>query len=234
LEHRFFGTSYHVDLTHRAPLSAWSFRASRDITTYPQQLANLGQGVDVNALLNQVFSGRVADPVERQTLVDQLIRDRGLPPVLTSPLALFSQQITLKELVQGTAGLIGARNTLFLTVYRVRSEPVVSSTASTLDALLLAQTDNTQTGAGLIWTHQLTALYSLSTGLDWSRTTANQSIATQGNVNSRQGTFHIAISAPLSPLTNLFAGARYQRLWSDVNSGYREAAVFAGITHLFR
>jgi uncharacterized protein (PEP-CTERM system associated) len=163
-----------------------------------------------------------------------LIRDRGLPSVLTSPLALFSQQITLQQLVQGTAGLIGARNTVFLTIYHVRSEPIVSSTASTLDALLLAQTDNTQSGAGVTWTHQLTALYSLSTGLDWSRTTANQNTTNGANANSRQGTFHVAISAPLSPLTNLFAGARYQRLWSDVNSGYREAAVFAGITHLFR
>ena len=46
-EHRFFGSSYSVDFTHRMPTSVWSVNASRNITSYPQSLATLPPGFDV-------------------------------------------------------------------------------------------------------------------------------------------------------------------------------------------
>jgi uncharacterized protein (PEP-CTERM system associated) len=76
-EHRFFGTSYHVAFDHHTPLSVWSVRASRDTSSYPQQLATLTPGTDVGILLNSLFASRITDPAQRQVLVDQLIRDRG-------------------------------------------------------------------------------------------------------------------------------------------------------------
>jgi hypothetical protein len=41
------------------------------------------------------------------------------------------------------------------------------------------------------------------------------------------------LSAPLSPLTTVYTGARYQRLTSDVQASYRESAIFVGIRHIF-
>lgn len=228
-EHRFFGASYHVSIDHRMPLSVWSLRAFRDISTFPQQLAALPAGVDVNSLLARLFSTRIPDPVERQTAVDQLIRDRGLPSVLSSPLSLFTQQVTLQESVQGTFGLLGARNTVFFTAFRTRSEPITSAVPGAFD-LLIVQTDNTQTGANVVWTHNLTTLYTLSTSVDWSRAIANDG----SGLHSNQGSVRIALSAPLSPLTQAFAGARYQRLSSDAGSGYRAAGAFVGVNHVFR
>jgi uncharacterized protein (PEP-CTERM system associated) len=229
-EHRFFGGSYHVSVQERTALSVWSLRAFRDITTYPQQLATLGEGSDVNALLNQIFSGRVPDEVQRQTLVDDLIRERGLPAVLSSPLSLFSEQVTLQQSVQGTVGLLGARNSVFVSAFHRRSEPVLSASATALDLLLLAQTNNTQTGADVVWSHRLTSLYTLSTSLTWTRVVANDG----GGAHSSQANVLTSISAPISPLTNVFAGVRFQRFWSDVSSNYDEAAGFVGITHRFR
>lgn len=228
-EHRFFGASYHVSFDHRMPLSVWSLRAQRDISSTPQQFANLGPGSDVGALLNQLFSSRFADPAARQVFVDQLIRDRGLPAVLSSPLSLYTQQITLQESVQATVGLLGARNSIFLTVYRTRSEPIAGGTATPID-LFGPQVENTQTGTNVVWTYKLTTLYTLITSGDWFRTVANDSSGGRSN----QGTLRIAISAPLSPLTSIVAGARYQRLTSNVQFGYNETAAFAGISHLFK
>jgi uncharacterized protein (PEP-CTERM system associated) len=227
-EHRFFGGSYHVTFDHRTPLSVWSLHAARDITTYPQQFAALGAGSDVSLLLNQLFASRFPDPTQRQTAVDQLIRDRGLPAVLSSPLALYTQQITLAESVLGTVGLIGARNTVFVSAYRSRNDPVLSATATAGLADVL--TANTQTGANGVWTLKLTPLYTLTTTVDWVRTIGNGDNRRETN----QYTFSSVIEAPLSPLTKIFGGARYQRFLSDLETDYRETAAFFGISHVFR
>ena len=231
-EHRFFGGSYHVSFEHRTPLSVWSLRASRDITTYPQQVANLAAGSDVSTLLNQLFSSRVSDPAQRQQLVDQLIRDRGLPAQLSSSLVLFNEQVTLQEELQASVALLGARNAVFISGYRSRTEPV--GPQEVLDLLTALQTNNTQTGGGVVWTYKLTQLYTLSTTGDYAHTVPNGDVAGASTGTTDQWTFRLVVSAPLSPLTDIFAGARYQKLNSDVTPGYREAAVFAGLRHVFR
>ena len=227
-EHRFFGGSYHVSFDHRTPLSVWSLRAFRDITTYPQQLAALPAGGDVSRLLNELFVSRVPDPLQRQTIVDQLIRDRGLPAVLSSPLQLYSQQVTLEQSLVGTVGLLGARNTVFVSLYRTRNEPVlgVAATGGLPDALL----NSTEAGANGVWTLKLTPLYTLTTSVDWIRTTGNGADRRESN----QYTLTSVVQAPLSPVTKVFGGARYQRFLSDVTTDYREAAAFVGISHTFR
>lgn len=229
-EHRFFGASYHVTFDHHTPLSVWSLRASRDITTYPQQLATLEAGRDVGTLLNQLFSSQFTDPAQRQVFVDQLIRDRGLPPVLSSALTLYTQQVTLQESVQGTLGLLGARNAVFLTAYRSRNEPVGNANLSVADLLSNTFTNNTQTGANVVWTHKLTALYVLTTSADFARTVGNGDVAGRSN----QVILRSIVSAPLSLLTTVYAGARFQRLTSDIGGDYHESALLVGISHLFR
>ncbi len=46
-EHRFFGGAYLFTFDHRTPLSVWKVHISRNITSYPQQLASLPAGGDV-------------------------------------------------------------------------------------------------------------------------------------------------------------------------------------------
>lgn len=229
-QHRFFGGSYQVNVRETTRLTVWSLQAFRDITTFPQQLATLGAGVDVSTLLNQVFASRIPDPAQRQLAVDELISERGLPTVLTSPLSLFSDRVTLQQSVQGSVGLLGARNTILVTVFRTKSNPIVSANPSPIDLLLFAQTNNTQTGTDVVWTHRLTSLYSLATSLAWTRAVANDA----SNAHSTQATLQTTLSAPLSRSTSVFAGLRYQRFWSDVNPDFSEAAAFVGLTHVFQ
>ena len=228
-EHRFFGTSYHVSVDHRMPLSVWSLSASRDATSTPQQFANLLAGQDVSTMLNQLFASRFTDPTQRQNFVDQFIRDRGLPSALSSPVALYTQQVTLQEQVQATFGLLGARNSVFFTAFRSRNQ-AIAGTGIESTVAFPGQNDNTQTGVDISWTYRLTPLYSLATSGQLSHAVANESPGGHSN----QGSLSVTLSAPLSPLTSTFVGARYQRFSSDLQSGYYEMAAFAGISHVFR
>jgi uncharacterized protein (PEP-CTERM system associated) len=229
-EHRFFGTSYHVSLAHRLPLSIWTVHASRDITTYPQQIASLpGQG-NVDALLNALYGSRITDPVARQALVDQLIRERGLPATLSSPLDLFTQQATLQESVDTSINLLGARNTVLITAYRRRIEPIPGTALALLDILPSSQIDNTQLGGNVVWSYRITPLYTLATSADWYRAVANDA----SGVRSRQWSMQSTLSAPLSRLTRVFGGIRYQHFTSSGEATIEETAVFVGLDHAFR
>jgi uncharacterized protein (PEP-CTERM system associated) len=225
-EHRFFGAAYDVSFNHTTRLTVWSVAASRNITSYPQQLATLPLGGDVRSLLNALFASRLTDPLQRQTFVDQFIRDRGLPAVLTGPVPLLARQVTLVESATATAGIIGARNTILFTVYRSRSEPVE---ADAFDVLAPGATNSTQLGASASWTHQLSPTLTLGTNVDWSRASDNA----QTSAMTRLYAVRVFLSTPLSALTSIYGGARFQNSRSDVSDSYREAAVYVGLTHTF-
>ena len=228
-ERRFFGPSYQFSFDHRMALSVWKLSVSRNITTSPQQLANLPAGGDVSQLLNGLFLSTIPDPVERQQTIDQFIRDRGLPSTLSQGLNLYSQQVLLQESQTASVGLLGKRNTVMMTIYNIRTEPVAES-ASPLSLLLATSENNRQTGASLLWSYNLTESVRADATIERFRTLANAPF--EGRTN--QTAFRFVVSTPLSAKTTMFAGARYQTLSSDVSPDYNETAAFVGITHTFR
>ena len=228
-EHRFFGPSYKFSFSHRTPLSAWSVHVGRDISTFPRQLATLPAGVEIAGIIDTLFLSSIPDPAERQRTVEEFIRERGLADVLSSPVPLYSQQVILHETQSATAGIIGARNSAFFTVFHVRSEPI-SGSGNPLPSPFAAGNNNSQTGANLIWTQRLTPTLALSTTLLGYRTVANAPL--EGT--TRQGAVRVVVSSPLSARTSVHAGARYQILRSNITSDYEEAAVFIGMSYVFR
>jgi uncharacterized protein (PEP-CTERM system associated) len=228
-EHRFFGASYLVKFDHRTPLSAWSFSASRNITSYPQQLAALPAG-NVQGILNQLYLSRIPDLTQRQSVIDALIQNQGLPAVLTGPVNLYSQQILLAENVTATVGMLGARNTLFLSLYYLRQEPI-SGSGTALPPILGGSLNNTQQqGASLVWTHNLTSSMVLNLTLDGSQSKLQEPLT--GNTNN--GAVRLFLTQPISERTTVFAGARYQISRSDLSPDYNEAAVFAGLNYTYK
>ena len=126
----------------------WTARASRDVTSYPQQLAGLPAGVDIASYLNQLFLTTIPDPVQRAAFIAQLIQNGGLPLFLSGGVNLFTQQAIVQQSASLSFGLLGARNSVFFTVYRLRSEPVAGA-SEPVSGSLGALDDNTQTGAAL-------------------------------------------------------------------------------------
>jgi len=228
-EHRFFGSSYLVTFDHRTPLSAWSFSASRNITSYPQQLAALPAG-NVQGILNQLFLSRIPDLTQRQSVIDALVQNQGLPANLANPVNLYSQQILLTENVTATVGMLGARNSLFLSLYYLRQEPISGSGTALPPILSTAINDTTQQGASLIWTHNLTSSMILNLTVQGSQSRLNQPLT--GTTNN--GSVRLFLTQPISERTTVFAGARYQIGRSDLSPDYNEAAVFAGLNYTYK
>ena len=227
-EHRFFGGSYRLTIENRTPLSTWSVVASRNIATYPEQLAALPAGVTVSSELNSILQSRIPDAAQRQRFVDQLIASRGLPSVLTGPVNVYSDQVTLYESVIATAGLLGARNSLFFNAYRNRQQPISGTTSLPPD--LAALQNNTQYGANVVWSHNLTPLVTLNASIEASRTVDNAETGA-----TRWGAVRAGIASPIGPFTRIYGNLRYQVQRSNVASAsdYNEAALIVGITHEF-
>ena len=229
-EHRFFGASYLFSFDHRTPLSVWSLSASRNITSYPQQLASLPAG-NVSGILNQLFLSRIPDPTLRQNTINTLIQDQGLPVNLSNPVTLFTQQIILQEIASASAGLLGARNSIYATVFYVHQQPIAGSGAALPPVLAVGTlNDNTQQGASVIWTNNLAPSVSMNLTATAFRTTANAPFTAVTN----QGYATLTFTTPLSARTNIFAGARYQLLRANYQEGYNEAALFAGLNYIFK
>ena len=195
----------------------------------PQQVAAIPAGVDVNLMLNNLYATRVVDPILRQTFVDQLIHNRGLPAQLSTPLAIYAQEVTLVESLNGSVGLLGARNAVFANAYYVKDEPAARG-SDELAPLLNALLRTRQAGAGLSWTHQLEANLSLAASVDASRAADSAGLVT------RLYAVNATLSRPLSPLTTAHAGIRYQHSASnnELASNFEEVAIFVGLRHLFQ
>ncbi len=228
-EHRFFGESYYLLFNHRSPLTALSLRASRNVTNYPEQLASLPAGSFLPGILNQLLASRIPDPAERARFIITYLRERGLPFVLSDPLNLYAQQVYLQESASATYGILGVRNSIFFSVYRNRTEPITGSGVA-IPPQLGGFSDNTEYGGGAVWTYALTATASLSLSGDAVRTEANEPFTGR----SDQWSLRLTLTRPISPRTTAYAGARYVSFDSNLQDGYREAAVFVGASHTFQ
>jgi uncharacterized protein (PEP-CTERM system associated) len=98
-----------------------------------------------------------------------------------------------------------------------------------LSPLLALLTNNTQVGVNAIWTHQLPQNMTLANSATWSRATQNGA----GEGSTRQYSLRSTLSRPLSALTSVYVGARFQHSDSDFGASYRELAVLFGLTHTF-
>jgi uncharacterized protein (PEP-CTERM system associated) len=233
-DRRYFGSSYNVLFEHTTPLSEWRFTASRNVTTYPQQIASLPAGINVAAFLNALFLPAFGNATQRQQFVDQLIRDRGLPAALAGPVNLYTNQTLLQQSYLASVALIGARNTVLLSAFWLKNQPI-TATGTPLPPLLSLGNDNTQTGGTVVWTHKLTPVVNFVSSVEALRTVDNGGAGGfLAGSTTRQGAVRLGVSMPITPQTTVYAGARYQTLQSDVAQDYTEAAGFVGLTYTFR
>jgi uncharacterized protein (PEP-CTERM system associated) len=227
-EHRFFGTGWQFGFSHRMPKLAFNIQSSRDISTYPQTLLTVPAAVSVAALLDQALTTQYPDPAQRAIAVQDLIAARGLPPTLITPVSFYTEQISLLTNSSANIVLLGARNSLGLTVFHQRTEQIVGGAGSPI--LPTSLLDNVQLGGSLTLSHQLTALTGMNLTGDWSRTRGLGIFDTE---ETKQRGVRLQVNRELSPRTNGFVGARYQVIDSNVTSDARETAVFAGVGHRF-
>ena len=229
VEHRFFGTGYLANLSHRTPLSVWGLSASRSVTTYAQELTTVTGTSSIPGLLNQLFTSRIPNAETRQEEVDRYVQSQGLPTSLSTPVNTYSEEVLLAENFSASAGLLGTRN------------------SAVRDAVLSQDGTNIGLGDGASWRigrgqqqHPNWRELRLVAQLDAIRRAEFQWVSA---ADHGQFTIHrlyqprgcpSGFQVPLSPKTTFITGVRYQSLGSDVSPGYTESAIFAGLNYMFR
>jgi uncharacterized protein (PEP-CTERM system associated) len=226
-EDRFFGSGWRLSFSHRMPRLAWNALLSRDLGSAPQSLFTLPATDNVAGLLDAAFTTRFPDPVERARIVQDLIVRQGLPSALGAPLAIYAQRISLINSRSASVVLLGVRNSLGLTGFYLRTEDL---SGTTFTGVGTAFANNTQRGATVTFSHQLSTVTSLNATTGWTRTRALGLVDPE---QADQHTLRMQVSRQLAPRTSAFVGARYQLFNSNRVDDARETAVFAGIGHRF-
>ena len=225
---RFFGDGYNVAFSHRMPLSAFSYTASRDVSYQPAGVTNTGQGSNFDAFYGIVAAnnpGLAPDAIRAQ--VNQILQGRGVPTDGSVVNGYLTNRPSLQTLQQISYALLGVRNTLTFNASESQQQPLGVVSGLTDDYSLANEV--TQRGFGVIWGHQLTGLSSLSLSLNQQRSLAKGS----GAVDSKTTGAYLLFTTSLGPRTNANVGARHVISDGGVNADYTESALTASLSHAF-
>lgn len=226
-ERRFFGSGWRVGFEHRRPQIAWTMALTRGFDTTPQSVFELPPTDNVAALVNEMFTTRYPDPVERQRVVQDYISRQGLPSSTLLPTTLFSERLSVVTTRSASVALIGARNSLALSGFHTRTEDALDTGPF---ATGVAATNNIRYGASAVLSHRLSTNSAVTLGLDWSRVRALGSVAAE---ESTEHGASLRVSVTASPKTSAYFGGRYRKLDSNVVIDGQEGSVFVGMDHRF-
>ena len=234
-EERFFGPSYQLTASHRRPNSAFSANASRGLTTTPVSFS-IPAGANVAQFVDSAFTTRIPDPAQRAQAVEQFLTKTGLPPTLASPVSYYGASILLTDAANVSFALLGVRNALTFSLFYLKQRPI-SGTGDVLPpALQGGPNDNTQTGGGVGFSHQLTGLTSFVANASYNRTTSNASEGALSDTASNNVNASVGFATRFGPKTTGTAGVSYYSYRpTDVldGRGYDTFNVYAGVNHQF-
>ena len=168
--HRYFGRTYSLAASQRARNVVVSVNYTDDVTSSQAELARGGL-ISTASQLNLLYSPQITDPVARQSFVDALIRQFGLPPSLAVANTSFTNRYFEQKSLQASVSLSGARSTVVGTLFDTRRIPVQGQQSAQLATLGLD--DNTkQLGATALWNLRLSPRSSAFTNLSHTRSTS--------------------------------------------------------------
>jgi uncharacterized protein (PEP-CTERM system associated) len=230
-ESRYFGPSRLARFTHRTRLTAWNVAYSRKASNFQEELLRLPPG-DTAALLDAIFAARIPDPNERSAAVEQFLRATGTPAFLANSLAFFTQRIFVREGVDASVAVLGARNSITFTAFRAENTRLSADTGGAIvpDAFLLARRI-TQRGFGARADHKFTPFTTI--GASARRTYSRQEEPT--GFDSRNDYVALTLNHTVSPDTRSFAGVSITRFDSEETSlaNRNATSIFVGLNHRF-
>ncbi|HWZ72997.1 MAG TPA: TIGR03016 family PEP-CTERM system-associated outer membrane protein [Casimicrobiaceae bacterium] len=234
-EHRFFGSSYNLQASHRLPNIALSANFARGLSTFPQVALAIPAGITVAQFLDAAFTTRIPDPAQRAAAVAQFLAQTGLPPTLTSPLNFYSQSITLQQTASLSAVWAGTRNALGFTLFNSRTDEI-SGTGSELPSAIQFGASNTQTGGGVNYSYRLSGLTNLVASAIYSRTKPNNTEGTLSNVRTDNFNTFVSVNTQFSPKTSGTVGVTYFTFNTPGGStigNQSTVSVYASVSHTF-
>ncbi len=219
-DHRFFGRSHNVTLSHRFPLSSVRFTSARDVTlsTNPN---GLGQPQTLYQLFYNQFASLEPDPILREQLVLTFLGGQGQDPNATVGGGFLSAGPSLQERHDFAWNYSAKRLTLALQAFANRSGQIGSTSVTPTGE------DVRQRGYNSTVSYRLTPTASF--GINGSRLmTQPTSVQSGTDLKSLSLTF----TDQLGRRTTGALSARYSVFNSTFNP-YRESAVTASLAMRF-
>ena len=228
---RFFGNTFSLNSQHRTRRTVWSMSYQEDITTARSQVLVPGS-VDTSAFLDQLWSASIPDPLVREQLVSNFIRDTGLGSFLPFPVNSFTNRVFLQKSAHASVAISGVRNTLVVGLFRTEREPQTSGNA---DLALPAATrmvldeKTRQAGVTALWNWRLSSRTSATLNAGYNRVEAAATDRQDDNVTVRLG-----LARQFQPKLKGGMELRHLRHRSDRgDADYRENAIAAFVSIAF-
>lgn len=234
-EHRFFGSSYNWQLSHRLPNVALSANFTRGLSSFPQLALAIPAGITVAQFLDAAFTTRIPDPAQRAAAVAQFLAQTGLPPTLASPLNFYATTITLQQTASLSAVWVGKLNAVGFTLFNSQSE-AVSGSGSVLAPEFQFGANNTQTGGGVTFSHRLSGFTNLVASAIYSTTKPNDTEGSVSNVRTNNFNTFVSVNTQFSPKTTGSVGLSYFVFDTPGSSNIGNPStlsVYASISHTF-
>jgi len=230
-ESRFYGPSYQFNASHRHYRLATTLSAYRSISTFPQLLMQLPGTTSTSALLDAILVARFPDPLVRSQQVQELIERQALPEALPGGAFIYNQSANINTGANLGFALIGARNTLALNIFYLKTQLLPDARVPTT---FLTFNNNEQVGAGITLTHRVTPTVNLNGTISGFQT---EGFGPTEGQETRQGLASLQLNWQLSPRNTAFAGTRYQyqRQRGELSpfGNSSEASIFVGLFHGF-
>lgn len=234
-EERFFGPSYLAAFQHRTRLTSWRLRYLQNIQFFPLQALGLGTGGDVlYQQLDALLANTIPDPVERAAAVQRALEQLGFPVQATNAGAFVTPNIQLVERLEASVGLLGARNSVFLTLFESSNQQVLPISGLP-DPAFNRFNEFRQRGFNVTGSHKFDALSSVNATFVLSRGTGVGGLGVNSTAESRQRTLFVNYNRRVGPRTNGTVGFRFNRFDSEGAgfAAFQERALIVGIDHRF-
>ncbi len=225
---RFVGPVKSLLAMHRSRNTVWNISYDDTVTTSRDNFL-LPATVDTFSMLDQLFTSRISDPLQRRQAVENYISLTGLPTTLADSINYFSNRYYLQKQLRASVALNGAHSTALLSLYRTRRDGLSTRQS---DSILLGSAsstinDNTiQRGVNLSLNYRLSPRSAASLTHDAARgESLSGGIATHTNIS------RLSLTRTLS--RNLTASLEARRTSGSLGNGnYVENSVIATLSYL--
>ncbi|MDY7544690.1 TIGR03016 family PEP-CTERM system-associated outer membrane protein [Glaciimonas sp. Gout2] len=162
---RYYGDTFSLAATTRSRTAIWDISYNDTVTTTQSQFG-LPAAIDTSAYLNRLLSGTLADPVQRQQAVNNIIQNAGLPGSLNNSTNYFTNAVFLQKQLQASVAIISPKTTLVVSLFDVQREPL--STAQN-NGISLSNDKTNQVGGSVVLGRRLTSQINANISLLASR-----------------------------------------------------------------
>ncbi|MBI3372845.1 MAG: TIGR03016 family PEP-CTERM system-associated outer membrane protein [Betaproteobacteria bacterium] len=227
-EKRFFGPGQTLRFSHRTSRMAFTYNDDKEVVAVSNLIAASGPGT-LATLMSDLLASSNPDPALRAQAVSSRLQSSGQPASASSVAGFNTGRAFLRRNRQGSAAMIGANNTLTLTLITLDQQTLGGVSAGPTDSFSVSPSIRQRT-LRAAWAHTISALSSLT--VTGSRLNAEGLTGTAAAVSS-QRTLGFVLTRHMAAQTIASIGSRHSRFESTVAGDHRENAILATLTTRF-